>query len=96
MSHRAAFDSVWGSVDISEHSASFIDSIPFHRMKSLHQLGVTQYIYNSATHNRCQHSIGVYNLAREQMGILRNRCPGLLSSNSEWVNHTEMVGSIGN
>ena len=95
MSHCAAFDFVWGSIDISEHSASFIDSIPFHRMKSLHQLGVTQYIYNSATHNRYQHSIGVYNLAREQMNIIKNSCPELLSSNSEWVNHTEMVSIAG-
>jgi uncharacterized protein len=40
-----------------------MDSLPFQRLRGIHQLALTYYVYPGATHRRFEHSLGVMELA---------------------------------
>jgi HD superfamily phosphohydrolase len=54
-----------------------VDTPEFQRLRSLHQLGATHYVYVGATHTRFEHSIGVSHLAGELLGKLQHKQPEL-------------------
>ena len=58
-------DPVHGLVSFNGLEKSIIDSQPFQRLKNIHQLSWTHYVYPGATHTRFEHSIGVmHNVTR--------------------------------
>lgn len=51
---------------------SVINSRPFQRLRSIHQLALTYLVYPGATHKRFEHSIGVMELADRVFSVVTN------------------------
>jgi HD superfamily phosphohydrolase len=54
---------------------SVINSRPFQRLRSIHQLALTYLVYPGATHRRFEHSIGVMELAGRVFDIVTKKYP---------------------
>ena len=64
------FDSVHGQIFICPKAKEIIDTKEFQRLRNIKQLGAIYQVFTGASHNRFEHSIGVYYLARSYMDIL--------------------------
>lgn len=60
-----------------------INSRPFQRLRSIHQLALTYLVYPGATHRRFEHSIGVMELAGRVFNVVTNKQP-----------HPDLAGQI--
>ena len=49
-----------------------LDSLPLQRLRYIHQLALTHFVYPSATHKRFEHSIGVMELAGKVFDTITN------------------------
>lgn len=56
-------DPVHGSVYYSEPEVAVLDTLEFQRLRSIKQLGFSEFSFPGATHNRYIHSVGVGHLA---------------------------------
>lgn len=56
-------DPVHGSIKIQDEEISIIESPFFQRLRSIKQLGFSEYVFPGATHTRYLHSIGVMDVA---------------------------------
>jgi len=54
-----------------------LDTPEFQRLRRIRQLGVSDFIYPSATHTRFAHSIGVFHTARTLIQIIERELPAL-------------------
>lgn len=70
-------DPIHGHIDIPQYAVDVIDTPQFQRLRYLKQLGVSYLIFPGASHNRFEHSIGVFHLARVFMERTRIDQPGL-------------------
>ena len=50
-------------IKLSSQERTVVDSLPFQRLRHIHQLALTSLIYPGATHKRFEHSLGVMELA---------------------------------
>ena len=57
--HKIVYDNVWEEIPLDATQLQFIDTEPFQRLRSLHQLGAAHYVFPGGVHTRFQHSIGV-------------------------------------
>ena len=65
---------IHGHIEMDPVEIQFIDTHQFQRLRDLKQLGVANYVYPGATHNRFEHSIGVCYLAGLWIDILDRVC----------------------
>ncbi len=56
-------DPIHGSIELNSYETSIIDSVAFQRLRSIKQLGFSEFSFPGATHNRYLHSIGVCHIA---------------------------------
>ena len=56
-------DPIHGYIEVYPHEKAIIDTLPFQRLRSIHQLGLSSYVYHGAEHSRFGHSLGVMYLA---------------------------------
>ena len=56
-------DPVHGFVRLSQAERLLLDSAPVQRLRHIHQLAYSGYVYPGATHKRFEHSLGVMHLA---------------------------------
>jgi len=56
-------DALYGSVSLDGGEARVLDSRYFQRLRHIRQLGLSEYSYPSATHNRYIHSVGAMHVA---------------------------------
>jgi HD superfamily phosphohydrolase len=56
-------DPLHGFIVVDRQQRKLIDSLPFQRLREIHQLSLSSLIYPGATHKRFEHSIGVMHLA---------------------------------
>lgn len=75
MKTKQIFDGIWGSCTISPLCQMFIDTYEFQRMRNMKQLGVSYFVFSSASGNRFEHSIGVGHVARYWAKCLQEKCP---------------------
>ena len=55
-------DPVHGYIGVFEWEKEIIDTPAFQRLRAIHQLGLTSYVYHGAEHSRFGHSLGVMHL----------------------------------
>lgn len=60
-------------IRLSTDERRVVDSIPFQRLRNIHQLAMSYLIYPGATHKRFEHSLGVMELASRVFDIVTNQ-----------------------
>ncbi len=77
-------DPVHGYIDVYPHEKTIIDTFAFQRLRWIHQLGLSSYVYHGAEHSRFGHSLGAMHLAGKftERLILKNR--GLIEGSLGW------------
>ncbi|KAF8582015.1 HD-domain/PDEase-like protein [Ramaria rubella] len=68
---------IHGYIPSSKLITSIIDTPQFQRLRNLKQLGTSYYVWPGASHNRFEHSIGVFHLASEMVKRLQRVQPEL-------------------
>ncbi|HYM62047.1 MAG TPA: HD domain-containing protein [Thermoanaerobaculia bacterium] len=63
-------DPIHNFVRVSADEVAAINSRPFQRLRSIHQLALTYLVYPGATHRRFEHSLGVMELAGRIFDII--------------------------
>lgn len=58
-----AHDGIYGFIEFNNLEKELIDSAPFQRLRSIHQLAMCFQVYPGATHKRFEHSLGVMEMA---------------------------------
>mmetsp|Transcript_11967 Transcript_11967/g.18056 ORF Transcript_11967/g.18056 Transcript_11967/m.18056 type:complete len:513 (-) Transcript_11967:50-1588(-) len=76
-------DDVHDIIEVPEEIKCIIDTQEFQRLRELKQLGTTYYVFPGASHNRFEHSLGVYYLARQLMLHFRSHQAELSVSDEE-------------
>ena len=64
------YDPVHGNIFIDSLAKQIVDTEEFQRLRNIKQLGCCYYVFPGASHNRFEHSLGVYHLAKEYIQIL--------------------------
>lgn len=59
------YDALHGFIRFNALEKQVIDSAPFQRLHSIHQLGIAYLVYPGATHSRFEHSLGTMELATQ-------------------------------
>ena len=59
---KPVYDNVYGFVFLTDEEYKLVDSMYFHRLRWINQLGMAFYTFPGALHNRFSHSIGVLHL----------------------------------
>ena len=73
-------DPIYGFIELNDSELKIIDTPIFQRLRRVHQLALTKYVYPSAEHSRFTHSMGVMQVATEIfLNIYRNSDHALLS-----------------
>jgi uncharacterized protein len=63
-------DPVHGYIEVNDLERAIIDTAPFQRLRRIHQLAFTHYIYHGAEHTRFGHSIGTMEVATQIFDVL--------------------------
>ncbi|BCV20688.1 hypothetical protein [Moorella sp. Hama-1] len=66
-------DPVHGMIELNEGEAAIIQHEAFQRLRRIHHLAMTSYVYPGATHTRFEHSLGVMHIADRMMTSLYKR-----------------------
>lgn len=85
-------DPIHSFVRVSSDERKVVDSAPFQRLRHIHQLAMTHFVYPGAIHTRFEHCLGVMELAGRVFDVLfenRNPHPVLYSilpnaADAEW------------
>ena len=56
-------DGIHGFIEFNNLEKRLIDSVPFQRLRNIHQLAMTYQVYPARTHKRFEHSLGVMEVA---------------------------------
>ncbi len=78
-------DPIHGFIDIYSNERKIIDTTEFQRLRRIHQLGLTHYVYHGAEHSRFGHALGVMHLAGVAVGNLVDRNPDLVAATLAWA-----------
>jgi HD superfamily phosphohydrolase len=71
------YDSIHGYIKLCQLASSIIDTPVFQRLRNIHQTGVLYLVFPTATHNRFEHSIGTYYLAKKMIENIATKQPEL-------------------
>ncbi len=66
-------DPIHGFIEVYPHERVIIDTGEFQRLRWIHQLGLTHYVYHGAEHSRFGHALGVMHLAGQAVTNLLER-----------------------
>lgn len=58
------YDPIHGLIEIDETAKKIIDTVEFQRLRNIKQLGCCYYVFPGSSHNRFEHSLGVYHLTK--------------------------------
>ena len=85
MEHSFEFrDPIHGFVEVYPHERRIIDTIEFQRLRRIHQLGLTHYVYHGAEHTRFGHAVGVMHLAGKAVENLVDHNFDLVKDTLQW------------
>ncbi len=77
-------DPIHGFVRVYPHERQIIDTAEFQRLRRIHQLGLTHYVYHGAEHSRFGHAIGVMHLAGKAVETLIDNNFDLVKCTLQW------------
>ncbi|MCY4581100.1 MAG: HD domain-containing protein [Chloroflexi bacterium] len=77
-------DPIHGFIDVYPHERQIIDTPEFQRLRRIHQLGLTNYVYHGAEHTRFGHAMGVMHIAGKAVDTLITRNIDLIRSTLTW------------
>lgn len=77
-------DPIHGFIDVYPHERRIIDTYEFQRLRRIHQLGLTYYVYHGAEHSRFGHALGVMHLAGTAVDRVISRNFGLVRETLRW------------
>jgi uncharacterized protein len=76
-------DPIYGFIELNDSELKIIDTPIFQRLRRVHQLALTKYVYPTAEHSRFTHSLGVLQVASEIFSnIYKNSDRALLTKKS--------------
>ena len=67
------FDPIHGSISICQKAKAIIDTPEYQRLRNISQLGGIYHVWTGGSHNRFEHSIGVYHLSKLYMDIINKQ-----------------------
>jgi deoxynucleoside triphosphate triphosphohydrolase SAMHD1 len=73
MNTRLIADPTHGMIRVDGLITYLIDRPEFQRLRNIQQLGLCSFVYPTANHNRFQHSLGTYHMARMWLESLRTQ-----------------------
>lgn len=77
-------DPIYGFIPLTKYERKLIDTPLFQRMRRVHQLALTKYVYPSAEHSRFVHSLGVMHCATLMLaGIYSHKASNIDSDPNE-------------
>ena len=89
-------DPVYGFINInSEFIFDLIQHAYFQRLRNIHQLGLTHYVYPGATHSRFQHSLGAMHLMQNALDVLSDKGIGITPEEKEATLAAILLHDIG-
>ena len=77
-------DPIHGFIEVFPHERRIIDTPEFQRLRRIHQLGLTHYVYHGAEHSRFGHGLGVMHLAGRSVNGLIGRNLELVKETLQW------------
>lgn len=73
MTTKEIRDPVYRFVHVNPYELNIIESPYFQRLRYIHHLGLTYYVYPGATHKRFEHSLGTMEIATKLFDILKEK-----------------------
>ena len=89
------FDHIHGFINICSMGKRIIDTNEFQRLRNIKQLGCVYYVYLSASHNRFEHSLGVYHLTKLYMDKLNQRYNCFNRKQYELISISALIHDLG-
>ena len=77
-------DPIHGFIEVFPHERRIVDTEEFQRLRRIHQLGLTHYVYHGAEHSRFGHAIGVMHLAGRAVDGIIDRNTELVRETLQW------------
>ncbi|OQX81578.1 MAG: hypothetical protein B6D56_02030 [Candidatus Omnitrophica bacterium 4484_70.1] len=66
-------DPLYGFISLDEIESEILDTYPFQRLRFIHQLGTTPFVYPAGCHTRFEHSLGVLKLSARLIKCLKEQ-----------------------
>jgi HD superfamily phosphohydrolase len=89
-------DPVYGFITIPDDTVFDLIEHPwFQRLRRIKQLGLTYYVYPSATHSRFQHGLGCMHLMKQTVQVLRSKGIAITQEEEEGVTRAILLHDIG-
>ncbi|RKY88421.1 hypothetical protein DRQ09_02875 [candidate division KSB1 bacterium] len=73
MSNVNIRDPLYGFIILNDIESKILDSYPFQRLRFIHQLGTTSFVYPTGCHTRFEHSLGVLRLSTRLIKCLKEQ-----------------------
>ena len=93
--HRDIYDNVHGFIKVTELENKIIDSLYFQRLRNIRQLGLLDYVFPGALHNRFNHSLGVMHIADKIVTSLQEKDYDILNGKRELIRMAALLHDIG-
>ncbi|MCK4796742.1 MAG: HD domain-containing protein [Spirochaetes bacterium] len=91
--YKDFYDNVHGFIRVTELESEIIDSPFFQRLRNISQLGLLNYVFPGALHNRFNHSLGVLHMADKMTVSLQEK--GCLENKREIIRMAALLHDIG-
>jgi len=88
-------DSIHGFIQLNDLEEKLIQTYPFQRLRFIHQLGTTSWVYPTGVHTRFDHSLGVLQLASVVIERLKSLDIKLREEDSEIFRLSCLLHDIG-
>ena len=89
------FDPIHGVISIDPLAKKIIDTVEFQRLRNIKQLGCCYYVFPGASHNRFEHSLGVYHLSNKYISILNSKGEYINDNERKCIKIAALIHDIG-
>jgi len=94
-SNRRIFDNIHGFIRLTDFEWELVNSPMFQRLRNIRQLGLLDYVFPGALHNRFNHSLGVMHIADRMVVSLQEKGKLQEKKSREIVRTAALLHDIG-